>query len=99
MHMHPNELATPPAVDTDSQAFEILRVWAAGGEQHVTIHSGLEGTSEDFGYLLAQLARHGAILYASREGIDEDRALARIREGFDDEWQQPTAWPTGEVPE
>ena len=97
--MHPNELAPPPAVDTDREAFEMLRVWAAGGEQHVTIHSGLEGTAENFGYLLAQLARHGAILYAGREGIDEKRALARIRDGFDDEWEQPTAWPTGEVPE
>ena len=91
------ELEKPPAVATDPDAFEILRVWAAGGEQHVTIHSGLEGGPEDFGYMLAQLARHGALLYSQRGHISVDSALMRIREGFDDEWQEPSSWPTGKI--
>ena len=31
------ELTVPPAAEDDPKAFEILRVWAAGGQQHVSL--------------------------------------------------------------
>jgi hypothetical protein len=92
------ELPIPDTVETDPAAFEILRVWAAHGEQHVAIHSRLEGGPESFGFMLAQLAKHGAILYAEREGMSPKDALKLVQAGFDDECNQPTGWPTGGIP-
>jgi len=36
--MH-GELTIPPAVATDPNATELVRVWAAYGEQHATLHA------------------------------------------------------------
>jgi hypothetical protein len=77
-----NELIIPPAALEDPNSFEILRVWAANEEQHVTIHSGLNGDASDFGYLLAQLALHGSKLYSERDGKTETQMLKDILEGF-----------------
>ena len=87
----------PPAVHEDADAFEIVRVWAASGEQHVTIHSGLEGGSEGFGIMLAHLARHGALLYSRREAVEPMEMLARIRQALEGELAQALPWPTGGV--
>jgi hypothetical protein len=51
-----NELKIPNAAIEDENSFELLRVWAAFEEQHVSIHSGLNGNAKDFGFLLAELA-------------------------------------------
>jgi hypothetical protein len=98
MSVHEHRLAPPPAV-ADPRSFEILRVWAARGEQHVTIHSGLNGGPEEFGYMVAQLLRHGANIFQQRDGMDPEEALARIRAGFDRELDSPTGDVTGEIPE
>ncbi|HEX7902744.1 MAG TPA: DUF5076 domain-containing protein [Chitinophagaceae bacterium] len=83
-----SELMIPPAVKDDPEAFEILRLWAANGEQHITIHSGLNGNAYDFGYLLAQLAHHGANLYAERFNITFQESLKQIIVGFTDEIEE-----------
>ncbi len=49
----PKELQIPPAAEADDDSFELLRVWAANEEQHVVIHSGLEGGPSAFGYMIA----------------------------------------------
>lgn len=79
------ELIIPPAAKEDPNAFEILRVWAANDEQHVTIHSELQGKAYDFGYMLADLALHGARLYSERFTISLKDALNDIVRGFNDE--------------
>jgi len=91
------ELLRPPAADQDPDSFEILRLWAADGEQHVTIHPRLAGGAEDFGVMLAQLARHGARLYSQRDGHSFEEALTLIREGLREEFASPTGKETGEV--
>jgi hypothetical protein len=91
------ELIIPPAAEADPQSFEILRVWAADGEQHVTIESVLEGNAQDFGEMLVDLARHGANLYRQRESVSFTEALRRIREGFDAKWEGTWEWPTGGI--
>jgi len=93
------ELMIPPAVHEDADAFEILRVWAASGEQHVTIHSGLKGGPEGFGIMLADLARHGALLYSQRDVAEPIEALERIRRALEVELAQALPWPTGQVPD
>ena len=72
-----NELQIPPEAKKDKSSFELLRVWAAFNQQHVTINSALNGNSNDFGYLLAELALHGSKLYARRFNISEIEALKK----------------------
>ena len=92
-----NELKIPEAALKDKNAFEILRVWAAFEEQHVTIHSGLNGNASDFGFLLAELALHGAKLYSERLSLDKDAALEEILYGFDKEIINQSGNPTGGI--
>ena len=94
-----HELAIPPAAYDDADSFEILRVWASGGRQHVTIQSGLRGGPEGFGFMLAQLARHGANLISQRDGVPRREALRRIKSSLDEEWHDATTLPTGQIPE
>jgi hypothetical protein len=64
----------------------------------VTIESELAGKAEDFGEMLVDLARHGALLCGQREGIPPLEALRLIRQGFEDKWKTPLEWPTGRIP-
>lgn len=91
------ELMIPPAAKQDPAAFEILRVWAANGDQHVTIHSELNGQPYDFGYMLADLALHGAKLYSERFTIPLGRALDQIIDGFKDEISNQDGDVSGEI--
>lgn len=94
-----NELLIPPIALKDPDSFEILRVWAAFKEQHVSIHSNLNGSARDFGYLLAQLAIHGSKLYAQRNNRMEEDMLAEILQGFNDEIKYKTGNASGSIPE
>ncbi len=93
-----SHLIVPPAAVEDPASFEILRVWAAAGEQHVAIRTELLGGPEDWGFLLAQLARHMANAYTIQQRYDRSDALARIRQGFDSEWRDPSTAARGEIP-
>ena len=42
--MHEEELAIPPDALTDPEAFEIMRLWAAHEQLHVTINSDVSGS-------------------------------------------------------
>lgn len=92
-----NELVIPPAALADKEAFEILRVWAANNEQHVTIHSQLNGGASEFGYLLAQLAYHGSKLYAQRFNQPEVKVLDQILERFNEEINDNNGDVTGSI--
>lgn len=91
------ELLIPPAALEDKNSFEILRVWAANGEQHVSIRSDLNGDASDFGYLLAQLAFHGAKLYSGRTGNSENNTFKKIIDRFEKELENNTGDPTGKI--
>lgn len=91
------ELMIPPAVNEDQEAFEILRVWASKGEQHVTIHSGLNGDASDFGVMLADLAYHGANLYSEKFSVSLEESLKNIVKGFQDQINDNDHETTGEI--
>jgi hypothetical protein len=91
------ELQIPPAAVEDQQSFEILRVWAAFQEQHVTIHSGLNGDGKDFGFLLAELALHASKLYAQRLNLPEIEMLKDVLDGFNAEIIKESGNPTGGI--
>ena len=91
------QLQIPPAALADAESFEIIRVWAADGQQHVTIQTELQGGPEEWGFLLAQLARHMAHAYTTSISLPYPEAVDRIKAGFDQEWDAPTGEPTGRV--
>lgn len=91
------ELPVPPAARVDPAARELVRVWAAGGVQHVSLEIGLWPDPAAWGLLLVDLARHVANAYERTQGQHASDVLARIKEAFDTEWEAPTDSPTGGV--
>lgn len=98
MSSESHQLIVPQVALDDPESFEILRVWAAGGEQCVTIRTELQGGPEDWGFLLAQLARHMANAYNLQQSLDRSEALSRIKLGFDKEWERPSGHVRGHIP-
>jgi hypothetical protein len=90
-----SQLPVPPAVAKASSSAEILRVWVADGQQHVSLASGIWSDPAAWGLLLVDLARHISRAYEQSEGRSADEVLARLREGFDAEWSSPTDEPSG----
>jgi hypothetical protein len=87
-----------PAAD-DARAIELLRVWVAGGRQHVSLATGLWSDPASWGILLVDLAKHIANAYEQANGMNRAAVLRRLREGFDAEWGSPTDEPAGKIGE
>jgi Domain of unknown function (DUF5076) len=86
------ELEPPPIASENDQSVEVLRVWAASGQQQQV---ALKTTWKDagaWGLMLADIARHAANAYEG-EGHNRAEALARIRQLFDAEFADPTDEP------
>src|SRR3982751_6930477 len=82
-------LETPPIAESDSNAVEVLRVWAVPGKrQQLTLRTTWKDAGA-WGLLLADVARHAANAYG-KEGADPNVVLTRIRELFDAEMSSPT---------
>ena len=92
-----DELKIPDAAIKDENSFELLRVWAAFEQQHVTINSRLNGDAANFGYLLAELALHGSKLYAERFNASEFDMLKEILDGFNNEIINESGDPSGSI--
>jgi hypothetical protein len=90
-----NELSIPPAAASARQSAEIARVWIADGRQHVTLNAQVWKDPAAWGLFLVDLAKHVANAYEQLEGRDRRETLARIKQGFDDEWGHATDQPTG----
>jgi hypothetical protein len=89
-----SELQVPDAAKKDSDAVEILRIWIAGGSQHVSLKSGVWEDPAAWGLMLADLAKHVANAYAA-DGMDKGKALRRVYQGLQAEMQSATDEPTG----
>jgi hypothetical protein len=86
------ELELPPIANSDSQAVEVLRVWAAPGQpQQMTLRTTWKDSGA-WGLLLADVARHAAKAYAN-EGHNPADVLGRIRQLLDAEFANPTDTP------
>ena len=90
------ELLIPPTAQRDRKALEIARIWAAEGDQHVSLRAGIWPDPACWGLMLVDLAQHVANAYA-QEGRGRDEVLQRIKEGFDAEWHAPTDEPQGQI--
>jgi hypothetical protein len=82
-----NELPIPQGVLQHEQGLELLRVWAAGGRQHVAISVNVWDDPAAWGLMLVDLAKHIA---KSHTDLDYEEALSLIKKAFDAEWQCPT---------
>ena len=93
----PRELIVPPAAKSDPRAVELVRVWAAHGQQHVAIQPEVWDDPATWGIMLVDLARHVANFYSQERGMDREEVLSRIRTLFEAEWGSPTSPVTGGV--
>jgi len=91
-----SELQIPDAAKQDSAALEILRIWIAGGSQHVSLKPGVWEDPAAWGLMLADLAKHVANAYAAN-GMDRAEALRRVYQGLLVEVEFPTDEPTGGI--
>jgi hypothetical protein len=89
------ELQIPHAAQLDPSSRELVRVWAANGQQHVSLDVGLWSDGAAWGLLLVDLAKHVARGYAQATGAETDDVLARIRDAMEAEWSHLTDTPTG----
>lgn len=85
MKFHSNQLPLPAQIDHEPEAIEVLRLWQAGAHHHVSLNAKLEGSPENFGAALAQLAIHSAAIHAKRHNISPEEALRCIIHGFKNE--------------
>ena len=91
------ELPIPDDAAIDESGFEIARVWAAGGKQHVTLMTGIWEDPANWGVFLVDLAKHVANAYSDTGNVDRQLILDRLKAGFDAEWESETDHPTGQV--
>lgn len=87
-----DELSIPPeAIRADG--FEVCRVWVAGDTQQIALRADVWEDPAAWGLLLVDLARHIARAHAGNDADEYAAILARIKEGFDVEWDNPTDEP------
>ena len=84
-----SHLDAPPMSHEDPGAVELVRLWITPDRgTQVSIRTAFDDPNA-WGILLVDLANHVADAYA-REGEDRDQVLARIKDAFDEEWDNPT---------
>jgi hypothetical protein len=93
----PRELNIPPAAEEDPTAFEIVRVWGAKREQHVSLFWDLWEDPATWGVMLADLAAHVANAFHQERGLAREEVLSEIRSMFNKEMDAPTDSAEGKV--
>ena len=74
-----DQLRVPEPARTDAKSFELLRVWIAHQDQHISMRVGVWKEPEHWGMMLADLARHIAAAFEQSEKRDPEETLARIK--------------------
>lgn len=93
-----DSLPIPAAASRDPRSLEVLRVWIAGGEQHVALAFGMWEDPAAWGLLLADLARHIAEAHAQQDDqVDAEDFLEQIRAGLEAELDAPTDEVSGNI--
>ena len=64
----------------DDESVELIRVWAAGGEQHVSLATEVWEDPAAWGLVLVDLAKHVAVTYQQTRGDAAENVLRRIRD-------------------
>lgn len=89
----PEKLPLPQAVLTAPDIREILSVWVGkDGHLEFVIRSDQWSDPAAWGILLVDLARHVAEACGGGNENASGQALARVRAGFDVEWEAPSGY-------
>lgn len=78
----PKYLPVPANAESDPAAKEVLRVWAGGNIEYVSITGSLFVDPTAWGHLLSQIARHVARAYELNGCHEQAIALEVIRNKF-----------------
>jgi len=89
-----DQLLIPEAAKRDPQSLELLRVWVADNNQHVSLRVGVWNDPAAWGLMLADLARHIVNTYEQDVALDRLQTLQRIKAAFDAELESPTDTPS-----
>ena len=92
-----DQLRVPDPARTDPKSFELLRVWVAHQDQHISLRVGVWEDPTAWGVMLADLARHIANAFEKVENRDPVKVLESIRAGFEAEIESPVDPVHGEV--
>lgn len=90
------DLSIPGEVVRDSKASEVLRAWVANGGLVCSLRPEIWEEPGYWGILLADVARHVANAVNDLNGADQSETLAKIREYFMRELNNPTDEPSGQ---
>jgi Domain of unknown function (DUF5076) len=80
-----DQLRVPEPAKTDAKSFELLRVWIAHHDQHISLRVGVWEDPAAWGVMLADLARHIANAFEKTENRDPLEVLEQIKAGFEGE--------------
>jgi hypothetical protein len=86
MGRHRRELVIPDRVAGDANGSELLRAWACGGKQHISINTGVFDDPFAWGMMLVDLARHVANAFDQSGRMKNADVLDRIKRNFDAKW-------------
>ena len=96
-----HQLQVPAAARNDRRSFELLRVWVANAEQHISLRAGIWNDPAAWGTMLADLAGHIANTFeqSAAPGAKPDRRelLARMKQALDAEWDNSSDELSGEL--
>jgi hypothetical protein len=90
-----DQLLIPDAAKRDPKSLELLRVWIADNNQHVSLRTGVWDDPAAWGLMLADLARHIVNTYEQDAALDQVQTLQRIRAAFNTELEFPTDTSSG----
>ena len=92
-----NELPIPADVESDENAKELVRAWAAHRGLHCSLSVNNWGENERtaWGVLVSDVVRHIADAMYEQHGWDKAESIREIRRVFDEELDSPTAETSG----
>ena len=82
-----DQLLIPEAAQSDAKSFDLLRVWVAHNDQHVSLRTGVWDDPAAWGLMLADLAKHIVSSYGQHVPLDRLNTLKRLKAAFDVELQ------------
>jgi hypothetical protein len=80
-----SELQIPSAAKDDATSFELLRIWIANDDQHISLRADVWDDPAAWGIMLADLARHIVNSYAQDNVGDRRKTLERITDALNAE--------------
>lgn len=95
------ELIIPPAALQDANSTEMVRLWAAQGEQHISLNIGSyeengHNEAQAWGIICADFIFHVANALSQRYGKDYQDTVDQIRSSLLNELERPTTGVNGQ---